>query len=117
MGACQATWYNYHLIVALFDHTTQKRIPAAQLSAAVQEIGLGETRRKLEPMRIDCNLSYGAWFDLGGAGPYRVRLEVSRLDRHGKVSGQFEQATVVRRQVRPGAVPAFRATYGIAGAR
>jgi hypothetical protein len=82
--------HSYHLIVALFDHTTQKRIPDAHVTASVQEIGLGETRKRLEPMRIGDTTSYGAYFDLSGAGPYRVRLEVTRPGRHDATSGQFE---------------------------
>ncbi|KWF26708.1 hypothetical protein WL88_10695 [Burkholderia diffusa] len=82
--------YSYHLVVTLLDHATRQRIPDAQVSAAVQEIGLDETRRTLEPMRIDGTISYGAWFDLSGAGPYRVRLDVKRPGRPGTVSGRFE---------------------------
>lgn len=89
-GGVRGNRYTYHLVVALFDHVTQKRISDARVTAAVQEIGLSETRRKLEPMRTGDMISYGAYLDLGGTGPYRVKLEVRRPDRPGIVSGQFE---------------------------
>jgi len=89
-GGAPDNRYSYHLIVALLDHATQKRIPDARVTASVQELGLGETRKRLEPMRIGDTVSYGAYFDLSGAGPYRVRLEVNRPGRHDTTSGQFE---------------------------
>jgi hypothetical protein len=92
-GGAPGNRNSYHLTVALFDHATQKRIPDAQVTAAIREIGLGETRRKLEPMRINGTISYGAYFDLEGTGPYRIRLEVKRPDRAGAISGQFEYRT------------------------
>jgi len=82
--------YSYHLIVALFDHATQKRIPDARVMASVEELGLGETRRRLEPMRIGDTISYGAYFNLSGSSPYRVRLKVNRAGRHDTMSGQFQ---------------------------
>ncbi|VCJ27921.1 hypothetical protein [Burkholderia pseudomallei] len=89
-GGVPGSRNSYHLTVALFDHATQKRITDAQVTAAVGEIGLGETRRKLEPMTIDGTVTYGAYFKLGGTGPYRVRIEARRPDRAGKVPVQFE---------------------------
>ncbi|MBS2132110.1 hypothetical protein KEX41_28395 (plasmid) [Burkholderia thailandensis] len=89
-GGVPGNRYQYHLVVALFDHVTQKRISDARVSAAIQEIGLSETRRTLEQMRTGDTISYGAYFDMSGTGPYRVKLEVRRPDRPGTVSGQFE---------------------------
>ncbi|WP_175817019.1 hypothetical protein [Burkholderia diffusa] len=89
-GGVPGSRNSYHLTVALFDHATQKRITDAQVTAAVGEIGLGETRRMLEPMTIDGTITYGAYFNLGGIGPYRVRIEARRPDRAGKVPVQFE---------------------------
>jgi hypothetical protein len=89
-GGVPGSRKSYHLTVALFDHATQKRISDARVTAALGEIGMGETRRTLEPMRVDGTISYGAYLNLGGTGPYRVRLEVKRPDRAGTVSGQFE---------------------------
>ncbi|RQP27755.1 hypothetical protein [Burkholderia ubonensis] len=82
--------FRYHLVVALFDHATHERIRDAQVSAAVREIGLGETRKKLEAMAIDGKASYGAYFDLGNAGPYRIKLEINRPNHPGVTSLQFE---------------------------
>ncbi|MDG0027302.1 hypothetical protein [Trinickia sp. Y13] len=89
-GAIPGSRHKYHLVVALFDHATHRRIDDARVTAAVQEIGMGETRRKLELMGKDDTVTYGAYFDMSGPGPYRVKLEVRRRDRPGIVSGQFE---------------------------
>ncbi|RZF25007.1 hypothetical protein EVC45_35830 [Paraburkholderia sp. UYCP14C] len=89
-GGVSGNRHKYHLVVALFDHLTQERISDASVTAAVREIGLGETRRKLEPMGSGDTISYGAYFEMSGAGPYRVKLNVRRPDRPGTVSGEFE---------------------------
>ncbi|HHX4058151.1 TPA: hypothetical protein ACU967_005936 [Burkholderia contaminans] len=89
-GGAPRSRYRYHLVVALFDRTTHQRIRDAQVIAAVREFGLGETRKDLEAMPIEGNASYGGYFNLGGPGPYRVRLEIKRPDYPGVASGQFE---------------------------
>ncbi|KVT55539.1 hypothetical protein [Burkholderia ubonensis] len=89
-GGVPPNRYRYHLVVALFDHATHERIRDAHVSATVREFGLGETQKKLDAMAIDGNASYGAYFDLGGAGPYRIKLEIDRSNRPGVTSGQFE---------------------------
>ncbi|MBF5008680.1 hypothetical protein [Burkholderia pseudomultivorans] len=89
-GGAPQSRYRYHLVVAVFDRVTHKRILDAHVSATVREFGLGETRKTLEAMTIDGNASYGAYFDLGGAGPYRIKLDIDRPDRPGVASGQFE---------------------------
>lgn len=89
-GGTPSSKYSYHLLVALFDHTTKQRITTARVSATVEELGLASTRKNLEPMQIGRTTSYGAYFYLRGAGPYRVTLRVTQPGNHPPLTGQFE---------------------------
>jgi hypothetical protein len=89
-GGTPASKYSYHLLVALFDHETQKRITKARVNATVEELGLSGTRKTLEPMQIGKTTSYGAYFYLRGSGPYRISLEVFQPGSRSPLTGQFE---------------------------
>lgn len=89
-GGVTGKRHKYHLVVALFDHKTHRRISDAKVTAAVRELGLSEARHKLEPMGSGDSATYGTYFRLSGPGPYRVKLEVRRPDRSRTASGQFE---------------------------
>ena len=76
-GGTPAKKVGYHLVVTLLDADGQ-RITDAEVTATVGELGMAGTRRKLETMRIEDTLSYGNYFELRGAGPYRIAIEVRR---------------------------------------
>lgn len=68
MGGAAANDINsIHLVVALFDHGTGKRITDAQVSARF----LGERGRRwsvmLKPMTMNGAMTYGAYSNMGGA--------------------------------------------------
>ncbi|WP_024303449.1 hypothetical protein [Pseudogulbenkiania sp. MAI-1] len=89
-GGTPPSKYSYHLLVALFDHTTKQRITNARVTASVEEVGLASTQKKLEPMQIGRTTSYGAYFYMRSAGPYRVTLQVTQAGNHQPLTGQFE---------------------------
>jgi hypothetical protein len=67
-----------HVVVALFDNTTGQRIENAQASGSVMEPGLGSKQKKLEPMRIADNVTYGNYFDLSDNNIYHIKLQIRR---------------------------------------
>ncbi len=72
--------HSYHVLVALFDSKTGKRITDARVKATVSLIGMGGSTKKLEPMR-DEPLSYGNYFTLHEPELYRIKVEIRRSDR------------------------------------
>lgn len=67
-----------HLVVALFDSATGRRISDAQIGARVYELGLGEQSKQLDPMHIADTVTYGQYFRMAGPGPYRVSLSIRK---------------------------------------
>lgn len=67
----------HHLVVAVFDSSSGRRIDKAVVRAQLSESGIvDEPPRYLTPMSIDGQLSYGQVFSVAKAGPYRFRLWV-----------------------------------------
>jgi hypothetical protein len=66
----------YHVVIALFDVKTGERITNADLTARVSEIGLPGQEKKLEPMEIAGTVTYGNYFPMVGAGPFRISLAI-----------------------------------------
>lgn len=67
----------HHLVVAVFDSSSGRRIDNAVVRAQLSESGIvDETPRYLTPMLIDGQMSYGQVFSVAKAGPYRIRLWV-----------------------------------------
>lgn len=80
----------YHVVIALFDDATGKRIGGAQVIATVSESGSAGQRKALEPMSIHNTKTYGNWFILSGHGPYRVQLEIAGIRGKGRIETGFE---------------------------
>jgi len=80
----------FHVVIALFDDATGKRIGGAQIIATVSEIGSTGQRKALEPMSIHNTKTYGNWFILSGHGPYRIQLEIAGIRGKGKIETGFE---------------------------
>ncbi|MBI3898867.1 MAG: hypothetical protein HY308_11295 [Gammaproteobacteria bacterium] len=62
-----------HIMVALFDNKTGKRIDNVEANARVTGSGL-HVEKKLEPMVVAGSLTYGNYFSLTGSGPYRIAI-------------------------------------------
>jgi len=80
----------YHVIVALFDARNGERITDAEVSARVSEIGLGGQEKKLDPMKIAGTVTYGNYFKMAGAGPFRIRLDIRGPGEGDHISAMFE---------------------------
>lgn len=67
----------HHLVVAVFDASSGRRIDNAVVRAQLSESGIvDEPPKYLTPMRINGQMSYGQVFSMATAGPYRFRLWV-----------------------------------------
>ncbi len=67
----------HHLVVALFDSSTGKRIGDAVVRAQLSESGIiDEPPKYLVPMKVNDLASYGKVFSTAKEGPYRFRLWV-----------------------------------------
>ncbi len=80
---------DYHLIVALFDRNGQ-RITEAEVDATVGELGLAGTRRALDAMAVGDATTFGNYFPMQGAGPYRVTLEIRLPGARRPIEARFD---------------------------
>lgn len=71
-----------HLVVALFDASTGRRIEDAIVRAQLTESGIVDgPPRYLVPMPVNGGASYGQLFGMAREGPYRFRLWIHLHDR------------------------------------
>ena len=68
--------YEHHLVVALFDIASGRRIDDAIVSATVISHGKSQKGKPLEPMRINDTVSYGNAFVLSEGAEYRIDVEI-----------------------------------------
>ena len=67
----------YHVVAAVFDASTGKRIENAKVEARVTPRRLLGEARALEPMEIAGTVTYGNYFTMGGSDPYRIQLSIT----------------------------------------
>lgn len=90
-GGVPAGQHQQHVVVALFDAATGKRIGGAKVSARVHEINLAGTQKKLEPMLIAGTVSYGNYFNMPATNnPYRIRVLIELPGVAGVIEAQFD---------------------------
>ena len=68
----------YHVVAAVFDAATGKRIEDAMVQARVMPRRIASETRALEPMEIAGTVTYGNYFTMGGADPYRIEISITR---------------------------------------
>ena len=79
-----------HLVVAVFDAAKGERIADAEVTATVSLLGGGSVTKRLEPMAIAGQPSFGGFFSLGMPGIYRLRFEARRPAVAQPDSAEFE---------------------------
>jgi hypothetical protein len=83
--------HRYHVVVALFDNATGKRISGAGVKANVAEIGLSGVQKKLEPMLIGGTVSYGNYFNMPStSNPYRINVRIELPGVADVIEAQFD---------------------------
>jgi hypothetical protein len=76
----------HHLVVALYDSATGRRIEDAVVRAQLIEAGMvDEPAKNLLPMKVNGQASYGQIFGAAKAGPYRFRVWVRLPQRADEV--------------------------------
>lgn len=73
----------YHVVVALFDAASGRRITDARVKIGGASIGLAASRKKAEPMLVNNVVTYGNYVSMSGGGPYKIEIEI-RLRGAGK---------------------------------
>lgn len=69
--------HQYHVILALFDATSGKRIETAKVALTLMGLGhIGGTRLDLEPMTIANTVTWGTFVELPGKDLYELTFEV-----------------------------------------
>lgn len=80
----------HHLVVALYDSASGRRIEDAVVRAQLSETGIvDEPAKYLLPMKINDQASYGQVFGVAKEGPYRFRLWVRLPPRIDEIEFAF----------------------------
>lgn len=69
---------SHHVLIAVFEAKTGKRIGDATVKARVAEPGLAGEEKKLESMVIADTITYGNYFRMPGKGSYQISVEIVR---------------------------------------
>ena len=83
---------SHHIIMSVFDEATRRQLDDATVEASVGQLGRGETRRQLEPMKIANTTTYGNFFPMAGSGPFLVRVSIRRAGQDHPTQVQFKYA-------------------------
>lgn len=81
-----------HIMVALFDAKTGRRIADAEVSAHITgDRGL-TAQKRLDLMVIAGSATYGNYFSMPGSGPYRIEVRIRLPDKAREVRAVFTWA-------------------------
>lgn len=94
-GGVPPTERSNHLVVALFEDATGKRIEDAEVTGNIPEIGLGSDRRKFERMEIDGTITYGRYIlDMPTSHDYHLRLWIQRPGNKKAIEATFSHVSL-----------------------
>ena len=75
--------HTYHIVIAIFDSKSNKRIRNAKVKATVAPLGMKGKTKKLEPMHGILR-SYGNYFVFSKTTPYTINIEIIRSKNRKK---------------------------------
>jgi len=81
---------SYHLTVAIFDAASGKRITNAKVTVKVVGSTGSDVQKELESMVIAGNISYGNYFRMPGASPYRIEIQIRRPASPAIIQATFD---------------------------
>lgn len=81
-----------HITVALFDEKSSVRLTNVEVTARIAGDRGFDVKKKLEPMLIGGSQTYGNYFHMPGAGPYRIELTIRRPGVAGEIRASFTWA-------------------------
>jgi hypothetical protein len=89
-GPSKAGGQVHHLVIALFDSGSGRRIDDAVVRAQLSEIGIADGAPKyLTPMKVNDQASYGQVFGVAKEGPYRFKVWVRLPSRQDDIEFAF----------------------------
>lgn len=91
---------SHHLVVAVSDAKTGKRIEDANVIATVTPLGMGPTEKRLEPMRINDTVTYGNFFDFpASSAPFKIGVKITSpsIPANKAVAADFEFTPAISR--------------------
>jgi hypothetical protein len=81
----------HHLVVALYDSASGRRIEDAVVRAQISEAGIvDEPPKYLLPMKVNDQASFGQVFGVAKDGPYRFRLWARLASRTDEIEFRFD---------------------------
>ena len=83
---------SYHVMVAIFDFKTNKRIEDATVIAEVTKKSIlsgSETEKPLQKMVTSGTVTYGNFFDMDKKNVYEIKVSVYRPNINGKETFEF----------------------------
>lgn len=89
-GGVPAGANRYHVVVALFDAASGKRITDAQVKIGGASIGMGASRKKAEPMLVNNVVTYGNYVSMPGGGPYKIQITIRRPGSSKPIEVEFD---------------------------
>jgi len=81
--------HRYHVLIALFDSKSGKRITDARVTATVSIPGVAEKKQRLRPMHMEGAMNYGAYFLLPSPGQYNILLDIRRPGAKRSIRASF----------------------------
>jgi len=94
-GGAGSDRHQQHLVVAVFDVATGKRVENARVSATIAGLGdVGRQSLEFEPMTIADTVTYGAFATLPGNDRYEIEVDISVPGRARNVSVTFSSEHV-----------------------
>lgn len=82
---------NYHVVLAVFEAGSGRRIPDADVSMALSGPGHpGFGSIPMEPMKVTGQETYGRYVVLPEPGRYRLEFRVRTVGRHQPIRARFE---------------------------
>lgn len=89
-GGVPAGANRYHVVVALFDAASGKRVTDAKVKVGGASIGMAASRQKADPMLINNVTTYGAYITLPGPGPYKIQIDIQRPGTDKPIEVEFD---------------------------
>ena len=91
-GAEEQAANTYHIMVALYDRASNKRVTDATVIASVGPRRLFNRKqivKPLEKMKTSGQITYGNYFRLEGKGKYEIETEIYEADKNGYENIKF----------------------------
>lgn len=80
---------HYHVMVAVFEKPSGRRVTEAKVRARVGEVGMAGDNKVLEPMVIAEAMTFGNYFTMAGPRPYEITVSIQRPGAQRPVEVKF----------------------------